>query len=97
ALALMGDLRGMGEGNAVHARRQGATRRATLLRAAALYAERFTGPDGRLSATFEVIYLTGWAPAPSQPQALKPGSAQARLADALDSTERSAGDKAKPK
>lgn len=97
ALKLMRDLRGMGETNAVHARRRGATRRATLLRAAAIYEEKFAGPDGRPSATFEVIYLTGWAPAPGQPEALKPGSAQARLADALGSTERSAGDKAKPK
>jgi SAM-dependent methyltransferase len=60
--ALMRDLRGMGETNALSARRRGLTRRATLARAAALYAERFAGPDGRIPATFEVLFLTGWAP-----------------------------------
>ena len=93
ALALMRDLRGMGETNAVHARRRGFTRRATLLRAAALYAERFAQPDGRIPATFQVIYLTGWAPHDSQQQPLRPGSAKARLADALGTRERPAGDK----
>ncbi|HUI16345.1 MAG TPA: methyltransferase domain-containing protein [Alphaproteobacteria bacterium] len=93
ALALMRDLRGMGETNAVAAQRRSFSRRATLLRAAAIYEERFAGPDGRVPATFEVIYLTGWAPHGSQQKALKPGSAAARLAAALDSEERPAGDK----
>ena len=95
ALALMRDLRGMGETNAVRSRRRSFTPRATLLRAAALYRERFAGPDGRIPATFQVIFLTGWAPHESQQQALRPGSARARLATALDSVEQPAGDKAR--
>jgi NADH dehydrogenase [ubiquinone] 1 alpha subcomplex assembly factor 5 len=62
ALALMRDLRGMGETNALAARRPTPLRRATLARAAALYAERFGLPDGRIPATFEILFLTGWAP-----------------------------------
>lgn len=96
ALALMRDLRGMGESNAVAERRKSLSRRTTLLEAAALYDRRFAGPDGRISATFQVIYLSGWAPHPSQPQPLKPGSAAHRLADALGSDEQPAGDKATP-
>ena len=94
ALALMRDLRGMGESNAVAARRRGFTRRATLLRAAALYRERFRDKDGRLPATFQVVTLTAWAPHDSQQQPLRPGSAVTRLADALGSEEIAAGDKA---
>lgn len=62
-LALMRDLRGMGETNALAARRR-SLRRATLARAQAIYAERFANPDGRLRATFDVLFLTGWAPHP---------------------------------
>jgi len=60
-LALMHDLRGMGETNALAARRRFLSR-ATLARAGAIYAERFAGADGRITATFEVLFLTGWAP-----------------------------------
>jgi len=62
ALALMRDLRGMGETNALTARRRTLLRRATLARAALLYAERFGLPDGRIPATLEILFLTGWAP-----------------------------------
>jgi NADH dehydrogenase [ubiquinone] 1 alpha subcomplex assembly factor 5 len=62
ALTLMRDLRGMGETNALAARRREPLRRATLARAAVLYAERFGLPDGRIPATFEILFLTGWAP-----------------------------------
>jgi SAM-dependent methyltransferase len=62
ALALMRDLRGMGETNALAARRREPLRRATLARAAELYAERFGLPDGRIPATFEIFFLTGWVP-----------------------------------
>ncbi len=62
ALALMRDLRGMGETNALTARRRTSLRRATLARAALLYSERFGRPDGRVPATFEILFLTGWAP-----------------------------------
>lgn len=82
-IALMRDLRGMGETNAVALRRRGGTRRATLVRAAELYAERFAGADGRVRATFEVVTMTGWAPHAAQQRPLKPGSAAIRLADAL--------------
>jgi NADH dehydrogenase [ubiquinone] 1 alpha subcomplex assembly factor 5 len=95
-LALMRDLRGMGETNALAARRRTSLRRATLARAAAIYAERFGLADGRIRATFEILYLTGWSPAASQPQPLRPGSATRRLADALGTVEFSAGDPAAP-
>jgi SAM-dependent methyltransferase len=81
--ALLHDLRGMGETNALAARRRNGLRRATVARAAALYAERFGDAEGRIPATFEILFLCGWAPHPSQPQPLPPGSATTRLADAL--------------
>ena len=83
ALALMRDLRAMGETNALAARRRSPMRRATLARAAAIYAERFADSDGRISATFEILFLAGWTPHPTQPQPLPRGSATHRLADAL--------------
>jgi hypothetical protein len=93
-LALMRDLRAMGEANALAARRRGFTRRATLMEACARYAAGFGGPEGRVPATFEIVWLAGWAPAADQPQPLRPGSAAARLADALGASEVSAGEKA---
>ena len=81
---------------AVAARRRSLSRRATLVRAAELYAERHADAEGRLPATFQVIYLTAWAPHASQQQPLRPGSARARLADALGTVERSAGEPAGP-
>jgi NADH dehydrogenase [ubiquinone] 1 alpha subcomplex assembly factor 5 len=90
--ALMRDLRGMGETNALTARRKGTMRRATLARAAAIYHERHRRADGRIPATFEILYLTGWAPGSGQPQPLKPGTARRRLADALGTVEFFAGD-----
>jgi NADH dehydrogenase [ubiquinone] 1 alpha subcomplex assembly factor 5 len=95
ALALMRDLRAMGEGNAVAERRRAFTRRATLGRAAALYRELFARPDGRIPARFEIVTLTAWAPHPAQPQPLRPGSARARLADVLGAVEHPAGNKRK--
>lgn len=87
ALHLMHDLRAMGEGNALHARLRRPTRRAVLIRAAEIYAERFAMADGRIPATFEIICLTGWAPHESQQKPMRPGSAAARLADALNAAE----------
>jgi len=84
-LGLMRDLRGMGETNALAARRRGGLRRATLARAALIYAERFADAAGRIPASFEILFLCGWAPHPSQPKPLPRGSAQFRLADALGS------------
>ncbi len=92
--ALMADLRAMGETSTLV---EGAGRpltRPVLARAAEVYADKFAGPDGRLVATFEILTLTGWAPAASQPKPLRPGSAKMRLADALNVRERSAGEKA---
>jgi SAM-dependent methyltransferase len=93
ALELMRELSAMGESNLVVERRRGLARRATLLRAAEIYRERFTQTSGRIAASFEVLFLHGWAPHESQPKPLKPGSAQHRLAEALDTAELSAGEK----
>jgi len=90
---LMRDLRGMGATNVQHERRRTPLRRATLERMAAIYAERFADADRRVRATFEIVWLSGWAPHESQPKPLKPGSAAQRLADALGTTEMSAGEK----
>jgi SAM-dependent methyltransferase len=83
ALALMQDLRRMGATNILLERRHAPTRRATLLRMAQIYAERFADPDGRIRATFDVIWLSGWAPHESQPKPLRPGSAKASLEEAV--------------
>lgn len=91
--ALMADLRGMGETNAMRERRKTPMRRATFLRAAQIYQEKFGLEDGRIPATFEIVTATGWAPHDSQQKPLKPGSATTRLADALGTRENPAGDK----
>jgi SAM-dependent methyltransferase len=83
AFALMQDLRRMGATNILVDRRRGPTRRATMLRMAQLYGERFADADGRIRATFDVIWLSGWAPHESQQKPLKPGSAKAGLAEAV--------------
>jgi SAM-dependent methyltransferase len=91
--ALMRDLRGMGATNILSERRRAPLNRATLRRMAEIYAQRFADGDGRLRATFEVVWLSGWVPHDSQQKPLKPGSATQRLADALGSKEISAGEK----
>jgi SAM-dependent methyltransferase len=91
---LFRDLRAMGLTNALRARRKAPLRRATLMRACEIYAQRFADADGRLRATFELAWLSGWAPHASQQRPLQPGSAKMRLADALGTEERSAGEKA---
>jgi hypothetical protein len=83
----MADLRAMGATNALEQRLRKPTRRAVFLRAAQIYGERFADPDGRVRATFEVIWLSGWAPHESQQKPLAPGSAKMRLADALGAKE----------
>jgi len=93
--ALMQELRRMGATNALIERRRRPLRRATLARMAQIYRERFSDPDGRIRATFEIVWLSGWAPHESQQQPLRPGSAQRRLADALGTEEIPAGEKAK--
>lgn len=93
-LRLLADLRAMGE-TAAFVERAPALRRSVLLRAMQIYRQRFADADGRVRATFEILTATGWAPAESQQKPLKPGSAKSRLADALKTTEHSAGEKAK--
>jgi SAM-dependent methyltransferase len=83
AFVLMLDLRRMGATNILVERRRTPTRRATMLRMAQIYAERFADSDGRIRATFDVIWLSGWAPHPSQPEPLRPGSAKASLEEAV--------------
>lgn len=90
--ALARDLRAHGFTNVLKERSRAPLRRDTLAAALAHYATAH-GSDGRLNVSFETIYLTGWAPHQSQQQPLRPGSAKARLAEALGTTEQSAGEK----
>ena len=83
AFALMQDLRRMAANNVLFERRRAPTRRATLLRMAEIYRERFADPDGRIRATFEMVWLSGWAPHESQQRPLRPGSAKASLEAAV--------------
>jgi hypothetical protein len=88
AFHLIADLRAMGEGNALAQRSRRWPTRALFPEAARIYAETYPAPEGRIAASFEVIYLTGWAPHESQQKPLRPGSAAHRLADALTSPNR---------
>lgn len=94
-LKLLADLRGMGEANAALERRRTFTRRATLLDALSRYRDLYADADGRVPATFQIIYLTAWAPDPSQPKPLRRGSAANRLADALATRGLPPGEEAK--
>lgn len=96
ALDLMRDLRAAGETNVLVERSRRPLPRAVLARAIEIYAERFADADGRARATFDVISLSGWAPDESQQKPLRPGSAKTRLADALGTVERPAGEKTGP-
>jgi SAM-dependent methyltransferase len=89
--AVMHDLRRMGATNPLLERRRAPLRRTTLMRMAKVYHERFADPDGRVRATFDIVWLSGWAPHASQQKPLRPGSAAARLADALGAQEISTG------
>lgn len=80
---LTADLRAMGATNALVNRSRRPLRRTTLMRAAQIYAERFSDADGRARATFDIVWMSGWAPHESQQKPLKPGSAQVSLADVL--------------
>lgn len=93
AFALMHDLRRMGEGNAIESRNRLFSRRDLFLRANELYAQRFCDPDGRIRASFEIIFLLGWSPHASQQKPLRPGSAEHRLADALGTQEIATGER----
>jgi len=88
AFVLMADLRRMGATNILIERRRTPTRRATMLRMAQIYGERFADADGRVRATFDVIWLSGWAPHESQQKPLRPGSAKASLEAAVKGKKR---------
>jgi SAM-dependent methyltransferase len=88
AFALMRDLRGMGATNILTERRRQPTRRATMLRMAQIYNERFADPDGRIRATFDIVWLSAWAPHESQQKPLRPGSAKASLEAAVKNVKR---------
>jgi SAM-dependent methyltransferase len=83
AFVLMEDLRRMGATNVMIERRRTLTRPTTMLRMSQIYADRFSDPDGRIRATFDVIWLSGWAPHESQQKPLRPGSAKASLEAAV--------------
>jgi len=91
---LMHEVRALGGGNVLMARSRAPLHRHTLERAEEIYRTRYGTPDGKVTATFEFVFMSGWGPDPSQQKPLKPGSAAQRLADALDTEEQSAGDKA---
>ena len=82
-LKLLSDLRGMGEANSVAARRRTFARRGVFPRAAEIYREMYADADGRVPATFEMITLTAWAPADTQPKPLPRGSGEVSLTDIL--------------
>jgi SAM-dependent methyltransferase len=92
-LGLLHDLRRMGAANPLVERRRVPLRRATLMRAMEVYAARFADPDGRVRASFDIMWLSGWSPHESQQKPLRPGSAKQRLADALGTTEIATGEK----
>lgn len=95
-LALMRDLKGMGEGNALAHRDKTYRGKKLFMRAEEIYRDRYCEGDGRLRATFEILFIIGWAPHDSQQKPLRPGSAEHSLAEALNSEEFTAGEKAKP-
>ncbi len=92
-LDLIRDVRAMGEGSVLADRDRGPLSRAVLARTCAIYADRFSRADGKVTASFDIITMTGWAPHPDQQQPLRPGSAKTRLADALGVRELPAGEK----
>jgi SAM-dependent methyltransferase len=92
--ALMHEIRALGGGNVLIARSKKPMSRQVLARAEELYRARYGTPDGKVAATFQFVFMSGWAPDPSQQKPLKPGSAQSRLADALNTTEQRGGAKA---
>ncbi|MEE2526069.1 methyltransferase domain-containing protein [Hyphobacterium sp. HN65] len=94
SFVLMRDLRAMGETSNLAERSRRPVSKRFFVRTAEIYAERFAGDDGKIPATFEIIHAGGWAPHPDQPRPKRPGSATARLADALGVVENSAGEKA---
>ena len=93
-IALMHDLRALGATNPMLERSRRPLKRALLERVIDIYRQRFSDPDGRMRATFDIIWVSGWSPHPNQQKPLPPGSARQRLADALGVKEYPAGEKA---
>ncbi|HEY7978101.1 MAG TPA: methyltransferase domain-containing protein [Rhizomicrobium sp.] len=89
---LISDLRAAGETNVLVSRARKPLRRDVLAASLAQYKANYAEDDGRLRATFDIAYLTGWTPHESQQKPLAPGSAKTRLADALGTTEQKTGD-----
>lgn len=94
---LFADLRALGETNVLTARGKVFLSRRTLAAVATEYRTRFADADGRFAATFDIVYLTGWAAHESQQKPLQPGTAKTRLADALGTVEQKTGEKASPR
>ena len=90
----MAEIRALGGGNVLMARSKAPLPRRTLLRAEEIYRARHGTPEGKVKATFQFVFMSGWGPDVSQQKPLRPGSARTRLADALKTEEISAGDKA---
>jgi SAM-dependent methyltransferase len=93
---LLKDLRGMGERNIIRDRHRQNPGKALYMRAAEIYAQKYSEPDGRIRASFEIIFLLGWSPHESQQKPLRPGSATKRLSEALGAQEIKTGEKAAP-
>jgi SAM-dependent methyltransferase len=91
---LMREVRALGGGNVLMARKRAPLARRTLARAEDIYRTKHGTADGKVTATFEFVFMSGWSPDASQQKPLQPGSAKQRLADALNTKEVSAGDKA---
>ena len=87
--ALVRDLRGMGETNALHTRNRRFVERSLFARAEAVWRDHYPAPDGRIAARFDLVFLTGWGPADTQPKPLRPGTAKMSLAAALERPARS--------
>jgi NADH dehydrogenase [ubiquinone] 1 alpha subcomplex assembly factor 5 len=96
AFKLMYDLRGMGEANSLTDRNRTPAGKKLMMETARLYNEQFANSEGRINATFEIIFMIGWAPHESQQKSLRPGSAQNSLAEALETEEIKTGDTATP-
>ncbi|MGD1888962.1 MAG: methyltransferase domain-containing protein [Cohaesibacteraceae bacterium] len=92
--SLMADLRAMAATNILRQRSRRPWTRSRVVRAAQLYADKYSDPDGRIRATFQIISFSGWAPSEIQQKPLRPGSARTSLAEALGTDEKAAGEKA---
>jgi len=95
-LKLMHDLRGMGEGNIIEARSNIPTGKAMIEETAKIYQEQYAAPDGKITSTFEIIFMIGWEHHESQQKPLRPGSAEHSLAETLGTEELGTGEKATP-